>query len=883
MYLHGHYYNELNQLIEVHIVTRGDRTTDIEIGNEADGVFFTDDPVEITSSVSETLDVLHCRQAAVRLLTRNFIEELFCASCFEAVVNILRDGACVFAGYIEPQTYSQDYNEELDELELSCIDALSALEYGKYRGIGAGGVTYEIVKAGAVQLSFLDIIRMTLGSVTEGLSLTEGREARYWYDTYKSLPEMPEGTTIFEHIGINELLFMGSEEDDVWGQDEVMTEVLKYLNLHIVQYGMDFYLFDWFAVKGGERIHWREILTGEAMMTLPVAHNIRTEMVADTDTNISINEVFNKIVLTCSVEDIEDLIESPLDSDLLTSPYSNKQLYMKEYSSHGEGIRAEKGFLAMIRGGDYVWEEASMTEWYIQVRQNAQWIFPDKGSGSLMDQYCAKGQNQQDLPNALRRQIGAALVSLGSVERKQEVKDNAPVSKIDMKDYLVISVNGNGQDGENTAMPNEAAIKASIPVAIYHGNTSGGVFSPADEGSTNYIVISGEVVLNPLMELSGEYRTILRGEEFFLLKTVPSRKNKDGRFYTQQWFRAETPRDTAVWDEGVSGLVPFTETGPEQYEFQYSAVGEGEDRVSKVAVLACMLIIGDKCVVETGTQGQPADFSWQPYKRREECASDDEYYAQSFTIGFDPKIGDKLIGTKFDLQNNIDYTMGIDAEGIAIPIRRSDRVSGAVKFVILGPVNTLWDVVTRRHSTFFRHTKWGKTTIPLLAHVGNILVEKFEIKVYSDNGLISNSGDSDILYMSDTDERFVNVKDDLGMKINSALTAEECRTLGVTNTVKMSNPVNLMTQEPILRIIDATTNAEEKPEQLYVDAVYREYHQPRVTLEQTFMHQKGIVNWTARYHHPAMKGREFYVVGINENLTAGTATVTLKENDITEW
>lgn len=64
------------------------------------------------------------------------------------------------------------------------------------------------------------------------------------------------------------------------------------------------------------------------------------------------------------------------------------------------------------------------------------------------------------------------------------------------------------------------------------------------------------------------------------------------------------------------------------------------------------------------------DFEWRKYKTLEECSSEDEYYQQCFTIGFDPKIGDKIVGTKFDLQNNVNYELGIDAEGIAIPIKR---------------------------------------------------------------------------------------------------------------------------------------------------------------------------------------------------------------------
>ena len=79
--------------------------------------------------------------------------------------------------------------------------------------------------------------------------------------------------------------------------------------------------------------------------------------------------------------------------------------------------------------------------------------------------------------------------------------------------------------------------------------------------------------------------------------TVPA-KNNMNKYYTQQWWKAGTPAEEPVWDKDTTqGLVPFTESAPEEIEFNYSAIGDGTDRISKVAVLACMLIIGDKCVV----------------------------------------------------------------------------------------------------------------------------------------------------------------------------------------------------------------------------------------------------------------------------------------------
>lgn len=890
MYLHGHFYNQREERIEVHILTGGDRTKETVIGEKNGELSFTDDPVELTSQVNDTFDHLLCQQATVRLLARNFVPDFFCASCRDAVVNIYREGECLFAGFIEPQSYSQGYNEEFDEIELSCIDALTALQYAKYRDVGSLGVLYNVVKAEAEQRTFLAMLKEILGGVTAELDIVGGNAMRYLYDGSKAVDDLAGNHyAIFGQLTVSELLFLGDEEDDVWQQDEVLEEILKYLNLHIVQDGFTFYLFSWESVKGDERIYWRDLLTGASVTTARQTTDIVTGLVTDTDTTISVGEVYNKIMLTAKVESMESVIESPLDNDLLKSPFSNKQKYMTEYSSDGEGSKAINAFDAMTHGQETSYSGGCVTDWYVQMMNNSQWLFPKSGSGNLMEEYCSEGRNQHILPNWLAKNQGAAIMALGKVEKKTDGKDNSPTSKVEMTNYLVVSVNGNCDDKEATTYPNTNSLKAGIPRAVYNGSMTGGVFSPTDEGTTNYIVLSGKLVLNPVMALTDTYKAIYNydggiwGNIFSGINkwsgmTVPSRNNGDGRYYTQQWWKAATPNETVVWDmETAHGFVPFTDTGPQLYEFKYSAIGDGSDHISKVGMLACMLIIGDKCVVEKGTEGQVTDFEWRKYKTLEECSNEDEYYQQCFTIGFDPKIGDKIVGTKFDLQNNVNYELGIDAEGIAIPIKKADKVSGRVKFIILGPVNALWDVVTRRHKTWFRHTKWNSTTIPLLAHVSSIMVEQFEVKIYSDNGLVNNTGDNDLVYMSDTKESFVNVKDDIEMKINSALTAAECQALDVTDSVKMSTPLNTLTGEGLLAVYDYSRGMSAKPEQLYVDYYYKEWHAPRVVMTQKLTDTDGgIVSLFAHYRHPMMD-KTFFVQGISRNLEEGYAEMTLKE------
>ncbi len=907
MYLHGTFINRSNQNVGVYIRT-ADNDGDLEIGSEESGIWFPgEEAVEIESSVNDTMDVLLRSQATVRLLVSNVVSELFCRSCRDAVINIYRGETCVFAGYVEPQIYEQGYNEELDELELTCVDVLSGLQYRKYKGLGDGSVSYSSVRQNAAQRSMIDLLGEIIGGAAEDIDILHGAGARIIYDGSKSLNEgFNDKYRILEQVGVQELIFLGDDEDDVWQEDEVVEELLRYLNLHIVQDGTDFYVFSWESVKKAQNIAWgvvygeNSVPPGSGQGSKPII-TIRTGIVRGKDTTISIGEVYNQIALTCDMKRVETLIESPLDDDLLVSPYTNKQKYMTEYGSDGEGNTAFNAFGNLIGDIKTSYSGAHKRSWFLQVMNNTRWKFGANGQ-DWVQQFCGNNENQQNLANHLSKYAGCAVLALGKVDEITDTSDNSPVSKVDMTNYLVVSVNGNCDDGEYTHRPQPGDIESNIPYAEYHGRITGGVFSPADEDTTNYIVISGSIALNPVMGATDTYAALKKavddgeygrvtgqgGQRRWWHETVPTNRHRDGRYYTRKYWKAAKPNEPAEWDSDTAnggitppGLMPFSGEGKEEYEFKYSAIGESADHVSKVGVLACMLVIGNKCVVETGTQGQPSDFEWRPYKSLEQCNGDkEEYYQQSFTIGFDPKIGDMLIGKEYKLQNNIDYTMGIDAEGIAIPIRKSDSVSGEVSFKILGPVNSLrWTDITRRHPSFWRHTRWTETAVALLAHVSSIFVKQLQVKVYSDNAMLNNGEDKDLMYISDTDEEFVNKKGDIEFKLCSALTSAECQQLGISNSVKLNTPVVISSSDGLRDIYDRNIGERAKPEQFYVDAYYREYHRPRIIMNQKVEDGPEVVGLWQHYEHPAMEGKRFFVQGVSRNLDDGEVTLTLKEID----
>ena len=904
MLFSGDFYNNQEDKITVIIITNGDDSQRVEIGNEESGIFFTDDPVDITSQVNDTFDHILYYQASVRLLCENFVPDFFCSSCRDAVVNILRNNESIFVGYIKPQAFSQGYNENYDEVELICIDCLSALSYSNYRNVGAAGALYDVLKGKAAQRTFYDMIVEILNSVSNAANYWERGAFKIMYDGSKALSNGTgdEIYNIFQNISINELLFFGDEEDDMWTQEDVLNEILKYLNLHIVQEGTTFYIFSWESIRKNSYLNLYRIDEGsEKSIEIPTYRVGKDIEVADCDTKISIGETYNELLLTDNVTEVNDVIESPLDDDSLIAA-GNFQKYMTEYIAEGEGKTAYNSMYAMTTGRKETdWQDASQVDWFCWPKAVTNWKFYGIENGSRIDmyeKYPADGTKQQDILNkGLTAGIGACVCAFGKIERKNGGNTSSLVTSVSMENYLIISTMG------RSGYPEEKDILASCPVAEYTGNKSGGTFSPVDSDTINYIVISGKMVLNPVMNVTDIYGHMVldaywnhpaTNPNSYWHETVPSRNNKDGRYYTRKYWDSEQWNQEPVYSkandiESSHSFYPYTGTGPQEHEYVYSAVGVATDTIKRVGLISCMLIIGDKCVVECnkgdknavgGTsqgEGDTDDFVWKKYKERSECASDDEYYAQSFTIGIDPELRDKIIGTEFEIRKNAPYTKGITAEGTAIPIRMSDHVSGSVQFKILGPVNAEWNEVTRRHPSFWRHTKWYQDSHLLLQEINSIMLKEFKIEVVSDNGKIGAvSDEKDIVYKSDTGESFVNRKDDLEFRFTTALTSKECKALGVNNAVKLSSPQNEATKNALADIYDRNQNLTDKPEKLYVDAYWQEWHEPRVVMTQNVIEPKKGLSFASIFSVPVI-GKRFYVQGIDRNLTEGTAVVTMRE------
>lgn len=1054
----GQFRNKSDQVITVQI---GSLSDGITINENSSIIKFGDEPVVIDYSIDESFQTIIKKTATINLVTKDYEgANLFSGNAREVPV-IITDSSnnCLFSGYLTPTTYNQPYNNYWDEFTLEAVDYLGTIEYYNYND-SATKTDYDTNKTGAGIVSFLSILQGILPS-----------GANIYYDQSKGL-DSSSVHTVFSDLSIPEFIFYGEEFDDVWTQEDVLHEILQYLNLHIIQEGNDFYIFDWETVKPSASIsdflnqqglvpgenfyimdkehydldralenHRNEMLflpeleTGEtATVYIMVTdancgysgaryvgvwseayfrevsgnrdevretrsvdnnnilgginyyalycpepyslyrfegtggqrwnvyetnlyegtwRNLTTNTTSDynnkfflidkdlfggSDTSISIDSVYNQISLTCSVDEQDTLIENPLDKNNLKSLYRGKQKYLTEFIAEidkdDHRDNACDALNAMVKGNSTTYDKAKAFDWYMQVMTNPLWKLHKPGGGYIED-LCEQDSdgvyiNQWKIPKYLREHsCTPAIISTGSYEiQKGTITDNSPVSKIDMTNYLYISVNGNVDDTENGHAPSDTTLQNASPLIEYVGN-SGGVFSPPDDETTNYLVFSGKILLQPIQYESSafkEYDDYIpigwadRNNNYDAIRTgwapysdysggwhyahvpkydgtsdivkgnnmIKSDNQEIGRYYSRKFYSQERVNDDPETSHlSVPSLQPWTkDKSGKGYEYNYSCTGNGNnnntDLYSKLPVLECELIIGNKRLVEYNIDEYGnSSFGWYTIGQEptgsyvDDNGNTQTYTMTTFSLGVNPKIGDKIIGDEFNIQNTIDYTMNLDTEGTAIPITRDDALSGNVTFRILGTINTTWNDITRRHPTWFRHTKWSSNTRFILAHTENVIIKDFQCKIYSDNGLyVGYDDDNEIVYCSAESDAFIEKKDDIEFKISTQLTSAECVQMGVPATINLNSVVKSSDHLTFNSIYNAKTGETDKAEKHYIDQYYREYSTPKTLLDIT-LHDSGA-RFCDNYSWDKL-GHDYFIYSKSQSLKNEISTLRIKE------
>lgn len=130
MRIRGSFKNIKDETITVVIYNKNrNDLSDINIDN-VDYIKFSDEPVTIEmQNDDDTFETILTTNAKITLLSKVWLGAyLYADDLTSIIVNIYKDKDILFAGYVTPNTYNQDYSHEWDTIEINCVDALGILE-----------------------------------------------------------------------------------------------------------------------------------------------------------------------------------------------------------------------------------------------------------------------------------------------------------------------------------------------------------------------------------------------------------------------------------------------------------------------------------------------------------------------------------------------------------------------------------------------------------------------------------------------------------------------------------------------------------------------------------------------------------------------------------
>lgn len=204
--------------------------------------------------------------ATLKLVGSDYLQRLFSTQYQKFKVNLLKGSTIIWTGFITPEVYSQDYDNELFELEIECISALSTLEYIDSDFTGGTVTLLDIIE---------DCITKSNGNFN----------AVYVPNTY---------TTALSSISVSAANFV-DEDGKAMTLKECLEEVCKFLNWTVTEYNGNVYFIDVDYIVAG-KTSYTNILnnTSQTLSSSITLQNIASK---GSDNTLSILGGYNKAVV----------------------------------------------------------------------------------------------------------------------------------------------------------------------------------------------------------------------------------------------------------------------------------------------------------------------------------------------------------------------------------------------------------------------------------------------------------------------------------------------------------------------------------------------------------------------------------------------------------
>lgn len=309
---------------KVQITTEGNTPSELTLGVPP---FVT----EMDSSEDIIYKPVKYQSATVKIISGDYLLDIYSGTAQGTKVELLQGNEVKWTGYVTPNLYDMGFDEDREEVEIECIDALSTLQYYKYQSANKGVVR------------FVDIIDSLLSKCNA-----------YQHYYISGNIQLEDRGSILDKLYISEQNFFDEKEDadqtdnDVaWTCQEVLEEICQYLGCTAIADGDSVYFLDYDAIKNGVNTYYRYAV-GDAnhneLVTVQFSKQIQASDYSENGATLSLDNVYNKV----TVEDdfykfenvIPDMFENLVnitkasDTELASSTNVNNGMY-------GEVVQSE--------------------------------------------------------------------------------------------------------------------------------------------------------------------------------------------------------------------------------------------------------------------------------------------------------------------------------------------------------------------------------------------------------------------------------------------------------------------------------------------------------------------------------------------------------------
>ena len=244
--------------------------------------------------------------ATVQIVTEGYLFDIYSATAQGTKVE-LRDpiGSIEWTGFATPNLYDMGY-QAIETIEVECIDGLSTLQYIKYTPVG---------EAKTVR-SFREIVDHILQQCH--------CYNKWLVTTNIGVPGV--SASVMDQLYISESNFFEEKSDErktdtdtAWTCQEVIEQISQYLGCSVMAYGPNVYFVDYDAVKATpNRVRYYMYTVGSN--AAPTVTSSGTSTIAiekgshyEGTARLSMGDVFNKIIVKCTLNDYDDVLPDFFD------------------------------------------------------------------------------------------------------------------------------------------------------------------------------------------------------------------------------------------------------------------------------------------------------------------------------------------------------------------------------------------------------------------------------------------------------------------------------------------------------------------------------------------------------------------------------------------